>query len=403
MKRLFLLSMIMGFLLPASAQSIRRHTLGSVGSSVTVGDFRVTSSFGQKSIACSVVYGEDAVIVRQGFQQPTGQQPCEFTIGAAWEEIETECGFYYAFEYQGDANLETASFEWNFGTDAFPQIANTTNPMDVAYPSGGEKTIRLTVEQDGCSDTYSFPLNVKPASFGASYLTIDNDCLGGEEGAISFEFFGGTEPIQYRWEDGTEDAVRTNLPAGDYPYTVTSGDGCIVTGTAVIMEAEDGLELSGTMTQDDCTTSRGEGAIDLKVENASGAIEFLWDNGETTEDLSDLESGTYVVTVFDLGCSTEMLFIIDGCNGVDITDILTPNGDGQNDGFIVPGIENHPNNTMEVYNRWGSIVYSTEGYLNDWQGTNDKGASLVTGAYYYVIKLNDEAATVYGGAVTIVR
>ena len=88
MKRLFLLSMIMAFLLPASAQSIRRHTLGSIGSSVTVGDFRVTSSFGQKSIACSVVYGE-GVIVRQGFQQPTGQRPCEFTVGSAWEEIQT--------------------------------------------------------------------------------------------------------------------------------------------------------------------------------------------------------------------------------------------------------------------------------------------------------------------------
>ena len=138
MKRLFLLSMIMAFLLPASAQSIRRHTLGSIGSSVTVGDFRVTSSFGQKSIACSVVEG-NGIKVRQGFQQPTGKQPCEFSVGSFWEEIETECGFYYAFEYQGDADLENATFEWNFGADAFPAIANTINPMDVAFPTAGEK------------------------------------------------------------------------------------------------------------------------------------------------------------------------------------------------------------------------------------------------------------------------
>ena len=402
MKRLLLLSMIMAFLLPASAQSIRRHTLGSIGSSTTVGDFRVTSSFGQKSIACSVIYGE-GVIVRQGFQQPTGQRPCEFSVGSAWEEIQTECGFYYAFEYQGDADLDNAFFEWNFGADAFPQIANTINPMDIAYPTSGEKTIRLTVEQDGCSDTHVFTLDAQAAGFGASSLTTDNDCLGGAAGEINFSIFGGTEPIQYRWEDGSENAMRTNLEAGDYPYTVTSGDGCILTGIATIMEPEDGLLLSGVMTQDNCETVKGDGAIDLNVEGATGALEFLWDNGETTEDLNDLESGTYIVTVYDLGCSRQMLFVLNGCGGIDITDILTPNGDGENDVFVVPGIEDYPNNSVEVYNRWGNIVYSTKTYLNDWYGTNNKGASLVTGAYYYVINLNDEAGTVYGGSVTIVR
>ena len=403
MKRLFLLSMIMAFLLPASAQSIRRHTLGSIGSSTTVGDFRVSSSFGQKSIACSVIYGE-GVIVRQGFQQPTGQHPCEFSVGSAWEEIETECGFYYAFEYQGDADLENASFEWNFGADGFPQISNTTNPMDVAFPTAGTKTIRLTVEQDGCTDIHTFTLDAKDASFGASPLTTDNDCLGAAEGEINFSTFGGAAPIQYRWDDGTEDAVRTNLPAGDYPYTVTSGDGCVVTGTATIMDPEDGLELSGAMTQDQCETANiNEATIDLNVSGATGALEFLWNNGETTEDLSNLKPGTYTVTVFDAGCNREMLFIIEGCSDITIMDVLTPNGDGENDVFVVPGIEDFPNNNIEIYNRWGNIVYSTKGYMNEWTGTNNKGASLVTGAYYYVINLNDEASTVYGGSVTIVR
>jgi gliding motility-associated-like protein len=403
MKRLFLLSMIMAFLLPVSAQSIKRHTLGSIGSSVTVGDFRVTSSFGQKSIACSVVYGE-GIIVRQGFQQPTGQHPCEFTVGSAWEEIETECGFYYAFEYQGDADLDAASFEWSFGEDAFPEISNTTNPMDVAYATAGEKTIRLTVEQDGCTDIHTFILDAQAASFGASPLMTDNDCLGAAEGEINFNLFGGAQPFLYRWDDGSEDAVRTNLPAGDYPYTVTSSDGCAVTGTATIMEPADGLQLSGVMTQNNCETSNvNEARIDLDVEGATGALEFLWSNGETTEDLSDLDPGTYMVTVFDAGCNREMLFIIEGCSSIEITEVLTPNGDGENDDFVVPGIEDYPNNNMEIYNRWGNIIYSTRGYLNDWNGTNNKGASLVTGAYYYVINLNDEAGTVYGGSVTIVR
>jgi len=402
MKRLFFLSMIMAFLLPASAQSIRRQTLGSIGSSSTVGDFRVTSSFGQKSIACSVVYG-DGISIRQGFQQPTGQRPCEFTVSAAWEEIQTDCGFYYMFEYQGTADSETATFEWSFGPDAFPQVSNTPNPMDVAYPSAGQKTVRLTVEQDGCSDTHTFTLDVQPASFGASALVTDSECLGAAEGTIDFSFFGGTGPLLYRWDDGSEEATRTDLPAGDYGYTVTSSDGCMVSGIATVEEPAEGLELSGIMKQDDCATSQSDGAIDLVVEGATGAAEYLWSNGETTEDLSELTAGTYTVTVFDSGCTREMLFILEECNAIAITDVLTPNGDDENDIFVVPGIQDYPNNTVEIYNRWGNIVYDTKGYMNEWTGTNNKGGDLVTGAYFYVVNLNDTSKTVYGGSVTIVR
>lgn len=70
--------------------------------------------------------------------------------------------------------------------------------------------------------------------------------------------------------------------------------------------------------------------------------------------------------------------------------IITPNGDGTNDMFVVPCLYSgaYPDNRFEVYNQWGNTVYSTENYENDWAGTYN-GKDLPVGTYYYVLDLGD--------------
>ena len=74
---------------------------------------------------------------------------------------------------------------------------------------------------------------------------------------------------------------------------------------------------------------------------------------------------------------------------------FSPNGDGVNETFIIDCLERFPNNKLEVYNRWGNVVYSKRGYLNDWSGTTNGRAvmgqsdELPVGTYYYVLDLGD--------------
>uniref|UniRef100_UPI00398C606D DUF7507 domain-containing protein n=1 Tax=Winogradskyella sp. A2 TaxID=3366944 RepID=UPI00398C606D len=74
---------------------------------------------------------------------------------------------------------------------------------------------------------------------------------------------------------------------------------------------------------------------------------------------------------------------------------FSPNGDGVNETFVIDCLERFPNNKLEVYNRWGNIVYSKNGYLNDWDGTSNGRAlinesdKLPVGTYYYVLDLGD--------------
>lgn len=74
---------------------------------------------------------------------------------------------------------------------------------------------------------------------------------------------------------------------------------------------------------------------------------------------------------------------------------FSPNGDGVNDYFKIDCLGRYPNNTLQVYNRWGNIVYQTKSYKNDWDGTPNGRAmvqpedQLPVGTYYYVLDLGD--------------
>jgi gliding motility-associated-like protein len=77
---------------------------------------------------------------------------------------------------------------------------------------------------------------------------------------------------------------------------------------------------------------------------------------------------------------------------------FSPNGDGINDAWQIPNIENYPDNEVVIYNRWGNVVYQAQPYRNDWLGESNQaglagGKFLPEGTYFYVVKLKaDEEA-----------
>ena len=75
-----------------------------------------------------------------------------------------------------------------------------------------------------------------------------------------------------------------------------------------------------------------------------------------------------------------------------IHNVITPNGDGTNDGWFIDGIEKFPDNTVLIFNRWGDKVKSFEHYNNSsqiWKGDNFKYEPLPDGTYYYIITIRD--------------
>jgi len=69
---------------------------------------------------------------------------------------------------------------------------------------------------------------------------------------------------------------------------------------------------------------------------------------------------------------------------------FTPNGDGNNDTWMIPGIDNYPNAKVVVYNRWGHEVFAAINYRNNWSGDHGSGSKrLPPGSYLYIIDLGN--------------
>lgn len=80
---------------------------------------------------------------------------------------------------------------------------------------------------------------------------------------------------------------------------------------------------------------------------------------------------------------------------------FTPNGDGVNDTWVIQKIGDYPNCTVQVFNRYGALVYHSIGYGTPWDG-NYGGARLPVGTYYYIINLNAGVSSL-SGFVTLIR
>ncbi|MEQ9188790.1 MAG: gliding motility-associated C-terminal domain-containing protein [Cryomorphaceae bacterium] len=145
---------------------------------------------------------------------------------------------------------------------------------------------------------------------------------------------------------------------------------------------------------------------------ANAGVDVLWTPAQDISGVEDenptvnpLETIVYYVSATDA----------DGCYGLDSVKVtveevvdpvggFSPNGDGVNDFFIIDRIENYPNASVQIFNRWGNLIFeSPSGYTTPWNGTY-KGKSLPVGTYYYVIDLNDPVISrLITGPVTILK
>lgn len=86
---------------------------------------------------------------------------------------------------------------------------------------------------------------------------------------------------------------------------------------------------------------------------------------------------------------------------LEASNMITPNGDGKNDVWIVKNLEDFPVNELSIYNREGKLVYTKVGYDNSWDGTYN-GMALTEDTYYYVLTI-DSGKKVMKGFVSLVR
>jgi len=115
--------------------------------------------------------------------------------------------------------------------------------------------------------------------------------------------------------------------------------------------------------------------------NVGGFMKYLWQDGSKDSTYTADKPGTYYVTATDfLGGIHSDTIHVNKCNQLFVPNVITPNGDGKNDFFVIQGLDITKNNKLIVLDRWGKEVYSTNSYKNNWNG-----AAVSSGVFYFTM------------------
>jgi gliding motility-associated-like protein len=145
---------------------------------------------------------------------------------------------------------------------------------------------------------------------------------------------------------------------------------------------------------------------------ASGGDSYTWTNAdgiisgleEDSLTVKPAKNTTYQVTVTNTaGCTNtgEISITVKDDMDVNATNLLTPDGDGINDKWLINNLSSYPNNEVTIYDRAGRIVYHQKNYSNDWMGTIN-GQPLAEGTYYYILTIKGISHT-WKGYISIIR
>jgi gliding motility-associated-like protein len=202
-----------------------------------------------------------------------------------------------------------------------------------------------------------------------------------------------------------------NTDAGKYPITAENGSDnnyafTYVNGTLEIIKADQILTFetipSGLrMTQQHELAASSTSGLPVSFESSELSIAEI-----SGTSVSVLKEGTVVITAIQdgnqnwnpavkLSQTIVMLPTFDN-----ISSLFTPNNDGMNDYWYIPDIDQYGTISVQIYNRFGKLLYHSSAYKNDWEGTYN-GSPLPEGSYYYIIKSSSKG--IIKGVVNLVR
>jgi gliding motility-associated-like protein len=302
-------------------------------------------------------------------------------------------------------------FTWNFGSNAAQITADTS----------GLYVVNVT-DNNSCSGTASILITASPCTFSFNsetiYLTTnknvqsnifanENNLSGilidtipllaptkgivrvsanGEFTYTPITNFSGYDKFVLKgcniFLDCANDTVYLVIrPLAQNDYYTTNGNANSLAATGNILDNDAGSLIQSTVT---LINNVNNGTLQV---NANGS--FLY---KPTRNYCGLDSFQYQICDTNNLCSVATCIFEVTCREITILTGFSPNGDGINDGWVLPDIEG-TNNTVSIFDRWGRMVRNFTNYDNTtifWDGTNSSGAELPSGTYFYSIEVENK-------------
>jgi gliding motility-associated-like protein len=287
--------------------------------------------------------------------------------------------------------------------------------VQYAFGAGGNHLVgmRIYFKNSPMNSTYNaVPVGSKPLVD----FSFENTCLNST--TLFYDqtvLVSGTEN-QWLWQfgDGKKDTSKNtgnyfvNQGSYDVQLTVWTDMGCdssIIKPITIFAAPELAFFINDSIVNNNDTVYFAEGSsLVVTADLTSAPDSVVWYDGSTDTSITVTVFGIYSATVYNNGCAGDARFTAiykgNSGGGTDIMNLFTPNGDGFNDVWQVSNPDVIFPIKVNIYNRSGKSVYSSESYQNDWDGQS-KGNPLPQATYYYIIQ--DTNGNAFKGPVTIIR
>lgn len=298
-----------------------------------------------------------------------------------------------------------ATYSWT-GPDAFTG-SNSTETINNATSINAGTYVVTGTDLNGCDNTAEIIIDILPLPTLVLTSDVANStyCIGGNStltasGADTYVWSG---PNNYTSTDNPTTVLDLTADyQGYYSVEATDIEGCVNSDSLMVNI------VTNVPAQSPSDTSLCPGSKIILYGN--GGDTYFWtgpsgfssqeQNPAISSHLTSNQEGWYVLTVLDAnGCAGFDSTYIDVSNGADclvIPNLITPNLDGDNDNWVIEGLETIDEAEVSIFNRWGNLIYYSSPYFNDWNGEVNKGTSVdgadgkvPPGTYFYIINLNN--------------
>ena len=275
---------------------------------------------------------------------------------------------------------------------------------------GGADTL-VVLDGNGCVFQLPFELNY-PDSLQIQSSIVEPTCYEYVDGNANLFFSGGTGSLLIDIANGNFEILPqsvveyqlANLGVGTISIHVEDDAGCSIDEVISVESVfPSNLNLNTTSTEESCFNNL-DGTAEALLQGGNGPFSFLWNDLQAQQ--TALATGlvgnrNYRVEVTDVNnCiykRTVFVPLKDGC--IFIANAITPNGDGSNDTWVIGGLDGYADAYVQVVNRYGQVVFESNGYANPWRGTLNNEA-LPPADYYYVVSY-DKSKEPLTGVVSI--
>ncbi|HLF62811.1 MAG TPA: choice-of-anchor V domain-containing protein [Saprospiraceae bacterium] len=228
-----------------------------------------------------------------------------------------------ALQVQGGGGVPAYSFLWSNGS---------TN-QTLTNLNAGNYSVTVT-DANGCTAS-SFAQITQPPQLLPNATATGESAPGEMDGTATSTPTGGTGDYTFLWSTGEMTAMITGLAVGTYTVTVTDENGCTAMQTVAVTGVNCTLLLEASVTHVLCF-GEASGTAQVNIIGATGPVDILWSNGDTTASISNLIAGMYSVMVTDSsGCIATADVIIGQPEMLaSACSVMGETMDGANDGSI---------------------------------------------------------------------